>query len=702
MANFIATPLLLLLLLLLLLPPFSTAGAGAEEGASLIQFKQSLVNAPRLSSWTSKTPPCDPKTQWLGVLCLNGFVAGLRLELMGLSGQFNPSPLKQLRGLRAISLAGNTLSGPLPDSLTDLTTLRALYLQGNNFSGPIPPNLFSKMTRLRKLYLAGNHFSGEIPASISQSKGLVELHLEGNQFSGSIPDLASLKSLKSFNVSHNELQGRIPESVSKFGASAFVSNPGLCGVPLLDQPCEPQPPAPAPADSQTTTMDTILAAAAAVEASTDSTVTKKDIPGLVMLMTIFVLAFSVIVWGLAFPGLRIKGDRDSFSKLGEKQNSDESLPAESSRAPGSPERRSIDIGVKAVEGSTAELVMVNEGGGPITLSDLMKAAAEVLGNGGLGSAYKAVLGTGLAVAVKRMRDMNRAAREGFEAEMRRLGRMNHPNVLPPLAYHYRKDEKLLVSEYMPKGSLLYVLHGNQGADHAALDWATRMKIILGITRGVAYIHAELATLDIPHGNLKSGNVLLNENFEPLIVDYGFISLVNPSQAALTMFAYKSPEALSNRHVSPKSDVYCLGIIILELITGKFPSQYLNNTKGGTDVVQWASSAVAEGHESDLLDPDIAVETASIRFMQQLVRVSLTFVEPDPDRRPDMKEALDRIEEVVVAATDGNGEVLRTRHEDYVRSTSGRHSVRRMESTGLRSGRRNGNDDHDDDESFAAS
>jgi len=94
------------------------------------------------------------------------------------------------------------------------------------------------------------------------------------------------------------------------------------------------------------------------------------------------------------------------------------------------------------------------------LPDLMKASAEVLGNGTLGSAYKAAMRNGVTVAVKRMRDMNRVGRDEFEHHVHMLGELRHPNVLPPVGYHYRKEEKLIVSEYMPRGSLLYMLHGN--------------------------------------------------------------------------------------------------------------------------------------------------------------------------------------------------------------------------------------------------
>lgn len=110
-------------------------------------------------------------------------------------------------------------------------------------------------------------------------------------------------------------------------------------------------------------------------------------------------------------------------------------------------------------GGMPELVMLNEEKGVIGLPDLMKSAAEVLGNGGLGSSYKAVMANGFAVVVKRIREMNAMGREGFDAEMKRFGTLSHWNVLTPLAYHYRKEEKLLIYEYIPKSSLLYLLHG---------------------------------------------------------------------------------------------------------------------------------------------------------------------------------------------------------------------------------------------------
>ncbi|KAI3987594.1 hypothetical protein MKX01_001486 [Papaver californicum] len=350
--------------------------------------------------------------------------------------------------------------------------------------------------------------------------------------------------------------------------------------------------------------------------------------------------------------------KEDFDVLG-RENLDEPLDVQVAQG-GSNRSRGMESSRKGMDssrkGSThnnnknagmGDLVMVNEERGILRLPDLMKAAAEVLGHGSLGSAYKAVMSSGIAVVVKKMIEMNKLGKDGFDMEMRNLGRLRHRNILTPLAYHYRKEEKLLICEYVPKGSLLYLLHGDRGPSHAELDWPARLKIVQGIARGMGFLHTELASCSIPHGNLKSSNILLASDYEPLLADYGYMQLVNTPQAAQSMLAYKAPESIQYRHVSPKCDVYCLGIVILEILTGKFPSQYLKNGKGGTDVVQWVLSGIAEKKEAELFDPEISGSKNALSEMGRLLHIGADCVEQNPEQRPDMKEAIRRIEEVQV-------------------------------------------------------
>jgi serine/threonine protein kinase len=156
------------------------------------------------------------------------------------------------------------------------------------------------------------------------------------------------------------------------------------------------------------------------------------------------------------------------------------------------------------------------------------------------------MASGVAVVVKRARDMNHAPdRDAFDAAMRRLGATRHANLLPPLAYHYRSDEKLVVHEYIPKGSLLFVLHGDRDMDYAALDWPARLKVAAGVARGTAFLHTTALPghHDVPpHGNLKSANVLLAPDLEPLLVDCGLSGLASPRST----FASRAPECATGR------------------------------------------------------------------------------------------------------------------------------------------------------------
>ncbi|XP_022756415.1 pollen receptor-like kinase 3 [Durio zibethinus] len=593
----------------------------------LITLKKSFTQGD-LNSWIPGSSPCLKK--WVGVMCSGETIIGLHLTGLRLSGSVDVQALLQLRGLRTISLVRNSFTGPIPE-FNKLGTLRAVYLSNNQFSGEIPNNYFTSMGSLKKVWLNENKFTGNIPDSLMQLPHLVEIHLEGNQFSGTIPSLKYPNVVTSLNLTHNNLKGEIPESFSKFKASIFEGNVGLCGKPL-EIDCDK------------------VNQSEASNPSGENQGSDSNAKVAIAITTLVVLLFFVIA---SIISARRRRD-DDFSILSREPLREEVLqvqvpestrrkPAESSRRSSSDSKRGSSQ--QANKNGMLELVMVNDDKGAFGLQDLMKAAAEVLGNGGLGSAYKAVMANGLAVVVKRMRELNKLGKDGFDVEMRRFGKLRHPNILTPLAYHFRREEKLIVSEYMPKGSLLYVLHGDRGIIHADLNWPTRLKIIQGIAHGLSFIHTEFATYEVPHGNLKSSNVLLTENYDPLLSDYAFQPLINASNAAQGLFAYKSPEYLQHQQVSPKSDVYCLGLVILEIMTGKFPSQYLSNGKGGIDIVQWVQTSISENQVEELIDPEIANDTGSVNQMRQLLQIGAACTESNPDQRLDMKEAINRIQEV---------------------------------------------------------
>ncbi|GAB4853680.1 Pollen receptor-like kinase 3 [Ancistrocladus abbreviatus] len=651
-----AVRFLLLLLCLSLSPPKSFSLTEAE---SLLTLKKSLSNPQSLSSWKPGSPPCQDK--WVGVFCSKAHsVVGVNLPDMGLSGAIDVHALSQLPNLGALSLINNSFTGSIP-LLNKLTQLRFLYLNKNKFSGEIPPGFFSGELAIKRLWLSDNQFSGKIPDSLGKLTNLQQLHLENNKFSGQIPDI-SQKSLKDLNFSSNNLEGEIPASMTRFGANAFKGNAGVCG-PLMSVDCHAKKNTELSKTAHSNPTNQSPPSNDDAKSGSNST---KTIVGIIV-------GLLVVIMILLFLTTALKKSRrkdDDFSVLGKEPMDDVvEVHVHGSRmgstkgggggskksAEGShrkKEENSSRKGSQSAKSGVGDLVVVNNEKGVFGLADLMKAAAEVLGNGGLGSAYKAMMDNGISVVVKRIRDMNKLGKEEFDAEIRKIASTRHPNILTPLAYHYRKEEKLVVSEYIPKGSLLYVLHGDRGISHAELNWPTRLKIIKGIASGMRHLRSEFASSELPHGNLKSSNVLLNDKYEPLLSDYAFLSLIDDNQAAQTMFAFKAPEAAaaaaeSQPRISPKCDVYCLGIVILEVLTGKFPSQYLSAGKGGTDVIQWVRTAIDDHNEAEFLDPEISSCTESINEMVRLLHIGAACTETNVDQRPTMEDIVKRIEDIKV-------------------------------------------------------
>ncbi|KAI3411626.1 Protein kinase domain-containing protein [Psidium guajava] len=597
----------------------STMTHSLSQSDALLKLKRSFANSQALESWVPSSDPCGNEDSWAGVVCYNGIVTGLRLGKMSLSGKIDVDAMTEIAGLRSVSFVNNSFSGPIPE-FNRLGALKAIYISGNQFSGEIPADYFSNMGSLKKLWLSNNKFTGKIPSSVARLTHLLELHLEDNEFGGAIPSFDA-PALVSLNLSNNQLEGKIPPSLSKFDASSFDGNSGLCGG-KLGKECPravEQPPAAPDTTSAGGPRGDRVSGNDQHDGSADG---QREI--VIVLIALGVVLLTIVICLIIRTRRRAKVQHD-FNVLGKENVNDsiqnvvqrtEKKEAQLSRKGTGSSRKSP--APSPAKGSTAlELVLLSNEKGVFGMVDLMRAAAEVLGNGGFGSSYKAVMANGIPVVVKRIRETAGVGKgkDEFDAEMRKLGRLKHPNILTPLAYHYRKDEKLLVCEYVPKGSLLYLLHGDRGPSHGDLNWPVRLKIIKGIAKGIGFLHDELSTSGLPHGNLKSSNILLNSEYEPLLADYGFSSLLGTSPVSQALFAYKAPEAAQFGGISPKCDVYCLGVVILEMLTGKFPSQYLSNGKGGTDVIEWVRSAISDGREAKLFDPEIANSTSSFPEME---------------------------------------------------------------------------------------
>ncbi|KAL2963147.1 hypothetical protein AAZX31_17G185200 [Glycine max] len=307
---------------------------------------------------------------------------------------------------------------------------------------------------------------------------------------------------------------------------------------------------------------------------------------------------------------------------------------------------SIDLTSDFKKGADGELNFVREEKGGFDLQDLLRASAVVLGSGSFGSTYKAMILNGPTVVVKRFRHMNNnVGKQEFIEHMKRLGSLTHPNLLPLAAFYYRKEDKFLIYDYAENGSLASHLHGR---NNSMLTWSTRLKIIKGVARGLAYLYESLPSQNLPHGHLKSSNVILDHSFEPHLTEYGLVPVMSKSHAQQFMAAYKAPEVIQFGRPNVKSDVWCLGIMILELLTGKFPANYLRHGKGrnnNADLATWVDSVVREEWTGEVFDKDIMGTRNGEGEMLKLLRIGMFCCKWSVESRWDWREALGKIEEL---------------------------------------------------------
>ncbi|EPS69470.1 hypothetical protein M569_05293, partial [Genlisea aurea] len=521
---------------------------------------------------------------WVGVKCAQGRVVRYVLQSSALRGALAGATLTRLDQLRVLNLRNNSLAGALPD-FSPLGNLKTLILDHNRFSGSFPPS-FLTLHRLLVLDLSHNNFTGVVTQNLTALDRLTTLRLDSNGFSGLIPPL-NQTALRLFNVSHNNFSGPIPltPTLKSLNISSFLYNPNLCGE-LLNVPCRgdsshffnpagaPFPPSPEPPPSQQGLLTDIPPPNRRNHRKKAWWLPLCFLSGGAILFSTLSIVFIAI--------RRRRRKRQGAEKKTELfQHKSE------------PETAATAVVKEAATSEAQGNGIIPQSGNLIfccgeeqvyTLEHLMRASAELLGRGSIGTTYKAVMTNQLTLTVKRLADST--INLSFEQHMESVGVLRHPNLVPVRAYFQAKNERLIIYDFQQNGSLFNLLHGSRSKRAKPLHWTSCLKIAEDVAQGLAYIHQASTFI---HGNLKSSNVLLGSDFEACLTDYCLVDLVDDDASSKDddpeASAYRAPETrmLGGRR-SAASDVYAFGVLLLELVTGKLPSKH--PFVGESDTAEW--------------------------------------------------------------------------------------------------------------------
>lgn len=487
------------------------------------------------------------------------------------------------------------LKGQFPRGIRNCSSMTGLDLSSNKLYGPLPDDISKLVGFLTSLDLSSNNFSGSIPSNLANCTYLNSLKLDHNRFSGQIPpQLGQLGRLKSFSVANNLLSGTIPTFVNlTLSADSVTNNQGLCGDPL--DACKGTSNGP----------HTGVIAGAAIGGVT----------------------FAALVVGI--------GMFFYFRRMSMRKKKDDDPE-------GNKWAKSL-TGIKGIKVSLFEKSITK-----MRLSDLMKATNSfsknnIIGSGRTGTMYKALLEDGTSLMVKRLQDSQRSEKE-FVAEMATLGSVKNRNLVPLLGFCMAKKERLLVYKRMPNGSLYDLLHPADDTGKS-VDWPRRLKIAIGAARGFAWLHHN-CNPRIIHRNISSKCILLDDDFEPKISDFGLARLMNPIDTHLSTFVngefgdlgYVAPEYARTLVATPKGDVYSFGTVLLELVTGERPTNVAKapeTFKG--NLVEWIAQLSSSGQLQDAIDKCLVGKGVDNELFQFL-KVACNCVLPTiPKERPTMFE-----------------------------------------------------------------
>ncbi|EEC72035.1 hypothetical protein OsI_04936 [Oryza sativa Indica Group] len=560
-----------------------------------------------------------PMLPWSGPLVQ---LQGLILSNNHLDGSI-PAKIGQiLPKIAVLDLSSNALTGTLPQSLLCNNYLNHLDVSNNHLSGHIQfscPDGKEYSSTLLFFNSSSNHFSGSLDESISNFTQLSTLDIHNNSLTGRLPSaLSDLSSLNYLDLSSNNLYGAIPCGICNIFGLSFANFSGN----YID-------------------MYSLADCAAGGICSTNGTDHKALHPYHRVRRAITICAFTfviIIVLVLLAVYLRRKLVRSR------------PLAFESaSKAKATVEPTSTDelLGKKSREPLSINLATFEHALLRVTADDILKATenfskVHIIGDGGFGTVYKAALPEGRRVAIKRLHGGHQfqGDRE-FLAEMETIGKVKHPNLVPLLGYCVCGDERFLIYEYMENGSLEMWLR-NRADALEALGWPDRLKICLGSARGLAFLHHGFVP-HIIHRDMKSSNILLDENFEPRVSDFGLARIISACETHVSTdiagtFGYIPPEYGLTMKSTTKGDVYSFGVVMLELLTGRPPTGQ-EEVQGGGNLVGWVRWMIARGKQNELFDPCLPVSSVWREQMVRVLAIARDCTADEPFKRPTMLEVV---------------------------------------------------------------
>lgn len=553
-----------------------------------------------------------------------------QLTLLWLHGNSFTGPIPPTIGactsLKQVMLNDNKLVGVIPENLTKLPGLEVLQLQNNQLMGPIPKVSFKfeyssnsfcqtvpgvpcspdvtalldfldsvkyplQLTnswsgndpcdwlgvscsndKVSGIDLANRKLNGTISPSLGKIDSLVNIRLGGNNLNGMIPDnLASLPSLNLLDVSDNDIGPPIP----KFRGDVKVL---VKGNPLLDPTAPPKsPPANSPPGSAPDgpTDGGGPNAADTPKGHSKSTViiiVVVSVIGAIIVLSMFLFVyFRRKVKKGTFPAPssivihpRDSSDPENMVKIVVANNADNNI-------------RSSDL-LTSTGGGTSNTHVIESGNLVVSVQILRNvtknfSAEQELGRGGFGVVYKGELHDGTQIAVKRMESgvLSSKAFDEFHAEIAVLSKVRHRNLVSLLGFSAEGNERLLVYEYMPKGALSRHLFRWKQLGIDPLSWKRRLNISLDVARAMEYLHS-LAHQSFIHRDLKSSNILLDDDYRAKVSDFGLVKLAPDGNYSVATrlagtFGYLAPEYAVTGKVTTKVDVFSFGVVLIELLTG---------------------------------------------------------------------------------------------------------------------------------------